>query len=90
MAAPLEDWLFTDHASSEMARRDIDATSVEAVLANPEERFTVRPGRDVFQSRIIIDNTQYLMRVFVDVDRSPVEIVTVYLSSKISKYWRSP
>jgi hypothetical protein len=30
----------------------------------------------------------YLVRVFVDVDRQPAEVVTVYRTSKVSKYWR--
>lgn len=29
----------------------------------------------------------YLVRVFVDVDRDPAEIVTVYRTSRIEKYW---
>ena len=31
---------------------------------------------------------EYLVRVFVDVDRDPAEVVTVYQTSKIEKYWR--
>jgi hypothetical protein len=30
-----------------------------------------------------------LLRVFVDVDRDPPEVVTVYRTSKIEKYWRT-
>ena len=30
----------------------------------------------------------YLVRVFVDVDRNPPEVVTVCRTSRISKYWR--
>jgi len=28
------------------------------------------------------------VRVFVDVDRRPAEVVTAYRTSKIGKYWR--
>ncbi|MBW2163127.1 MAG: hypothetical protein JRF43_01390 [Deltaproteobacteria bacterium] len=47
-------------------------------------------GRSVMQSRISMDGTekQYLVRVFVDVDRHPYEVVTAYKTSKIEKYWR--
>jgi len=31
---------------------------------------------------------RYLVRVFVDVDRSPPEVVTVYRTSKVERYWR--
>jgi hypothetical protein len=30
----------------------------------------------------------YLVRVFVDVDRDPPEVVTAYRTSKLPKYWR--
>ena len=33
--------------------------------------------------------TTYLLRVFVDTDREPPEVVTVYRTSKITKYWRA-
>ena len=33
-----------------------------------------------------IDGKSYLIRVFVDVDRTPPEIVTAYRTSKIRKY----
>ncbi len=47
----------------------------------------VRPGREVVHSRIEFAGRRYLVRVFVEVDRSPVEVVTVYRTSKIDKYW---
>jgi hypothetical protein len=39
--------------------------------------------------RLEVAGKRYLVRVFVDVDRSPAEVVTVYRTSKIEKYWRS-
>jgi hypothetical protein len=30
----------------------------------------------------------YLIRVFVDVDRRPAEVVTAYRTGKLEKYWR--
>jgi hypothetical protein len=32
----------------------------------------------------------YLLRVFLDVDRRPAEIVTVYLTGKFAKYEAEP
>jgi hypothetical protein len=29
------------------------------------------------------------VRVFVDVDRAPPEVVTAYRTSKLAKYWRA-
>jgi hypothetical protein len=60
------------------------------VLGAPEQRYEVRAGRDVLQGRTSLGEPPrtYLVRVFVDVDREPAEVVTAYRTSKISKYWR--
>ena len=47
----------------------------------------VRPGRIILQSRARIGTHNQLVRVFVDVDVSPAQVVTVYRTSKIDKYW---
>jgi Domain of unknown function (DUF4258) len=80
----------TDHARLEMTRRQISAAEVESVLAAPEQTECVREGRAVYQSRIELGEPAktYLLRVVVDVDRQPSEVVTVYRSSKVHKYWR--
>jgi len=78
------------HARSEMLRRGISAELVEAVLAAPEQRWPLRPGRDVVHSRVEMGSPAklYLLRVIVDVDRAPAEVVTAYRTSKLDKYWR--
>jgi hypothetical protein len=87
---PLVDVVFTEHARLEMAHRLIDEEIVRRVLANPEQRFEVRPGRHVLQSRVVASGSEkaYLVRVFADVDRVPGAIVTVYRTSRIAKYWK--
>lgn len=89
MARPIEQYRITPHAAFEMRRRRIDQAVVRAVLAAPEQRHSVRRGRDVLQSRIELADKTYLFRVFVDVDRHPAEVVTVYRTSNIRKYWRT-
>ena len=88
MAESVEDYVITPHAAFEMARRGILEETVRAVLAGPEQRYPVRPGREVLQSRTERAGRVYLIRVFVDADRHPAEVVTVYLTSKVAKYWR--
>ena len=79
--------ILTDHATARLAKRGIDAARVRAVLATPEHVTPFRPGRVVAQA-MIDDN--HLMRVFVDVDREPPEVVTVYVTSKLPKYRSRP
>jgi hypothetical protein len=80
----------TDHARWEMMRRQIRAAAVESVLAAPEQTACGRAGRAVYHSRIEVGEPAkpYLLRVVVDVDRQPSEVVTVYRSRKVHKEWR--
>jgi len=62
---------------------------VQSVLATAEQEFEIRPGRIVLQSRAVMEQgKRFLVRVFVDVDREPAEVITAYRTSKISKYWK--
>ncbi len=89
MVQPIDDYRVTPHAAFEMERRGIDETVVRRVLAAPGQRYPIRPGRDVLQSSISFEGKTYLVRVFVDADRKPAEVVTVYRTSNIARYWRS-
>ena len=78
--------IFSEHATGQLAKRGITLEAVRAVLAGAEDVMELRPGRVVAQGMV----GQHLLRVFVDVDRQPPEVVTAYLTSKISKYRRLP
>lgn len=75
----------------EMTRRQISEQDVAKALAAPERTEEVREGRMVYQSRIESGEPPktYLLRVFVDIDREPPEVVTAYRTSRIAKYWRA-
>lgn len=89
-AKPITNYRITAHAREEMTRRQITEEDVAKVLAGPEQTETIRKGRKVYQSRLQSGEPPrtYLLRVFVDIDRFPPEVVTVYRTSKVAKYWR--
>jgi hypothetical protein len=89
--SPPGEYRFTDHARFEMERRGISEAEIARVLSAPEQSDLVRPGRAVYQSRIGFEDPQktYLLRVFLDIDRQPAEVVTAYRTSKVDKYWKS-
>jgi len=89
MAEPLGTYRLTSHALRGIQRRGIQMAEVRQVLSSPQQRYTVRPGRDVLQRKTAQSGKVYLLRVFVDVDRHPAEVVTAYKTSKIAKYRRS-
>jgi hypothetical protein len=88
---PVTRYHLTNHAQIEMVRRQISDADVDRVLSSPEQAMSVRPGRVVYQFRLEMGNPPaiYLLRIFIDIDHDPAEVVTVYRTSKIGKYWRS-
>jgi hypothetical protein len=89
--SPLFEHRITDHARFEMERRGISEAEIARVLSAPEQTDMIRPGRAVYQSRLEFEEPGkiYLLRVFVDIDRRPTEVVTAYRTSKVEKYWKS-
>jgi hypothetical protein len=84
--------VLTGHARQQLARRNIDEADVRAVLAAPDHVETVRPGRVVAQKRLSLEAPprDYLLRVFVDIDRDPAAIVTAYRTSRLARYRSQP
>lgn len=71
-----------------MIARQISTDEVHAVVIDPDQVTGVSDKRIVLQSIIEVDEKNYLLRAFADIDRDPPVIVTVYRTSKIDKYWR--
>jgi len=89
MPVGIKKYRLTEHALFEMKRRGIIKEDIEKVLANPEQVVKVREERVVFQSRVERGKSSriYLLRIFVDMDRRPAEVVTAYYTTKTDKYW---
>jgi hypothetical protein len=77
MAEPLDEYRITSHAIVEMKRRGIDYARVAPHDAR-------RPRR----AKISFGDETCLVRVFVDVGRKSAEVVTVYRTGNIARYWR--
>lgn len=88
-AEPIIDYILTDHAVRELRRRGITKEDIEGVLRSPAQSLDLRPGRVILQSKIQEGGTEYVLRVFIDIDRNPAEVVTAYRTSKVAKYWRN-
>ena len=81
---------FSIHALSEMKQRNISREMVESVLANPEQIIPELHGRNVYQSKLDFGTGKlFLLRVVVVDNTEPAIVVTVYRTSKLSKYWRT-
>jgi len=82
--------VWTTHARLQVVARGLAESDVESVLRVPSAIRAVRAGRVVVQAEKEIAGRLYLLRVFVDVDREPNEIVTAYRTSKIERYRGEP
>jgi hypothetical protein len=88
---PITEYVLTEHAREEMTRRQITEADIAKVLASPGQTELARAGRVAYQSQVQMGDPpkMYLLRVFVDTDREPARVVTVYRTSKIEKYWKA-
>jgi hypothetical protein len=84
-------YIITPHALAAIERRGLGLPLVESVIRNPDQQIEIRPGRVVRQSMRVLGphNRVYLVRVVLDIDRSPAVVVTAYRTTKIAKYWRA-
>jgi hypothetical protein len=80
---------FSTHVQEEMTRRGIALAIVEAVLASPDQKVPEHSGVICYQSKIEFEHKQYLVRVMVNEGVTPMKVVTVYRTSKISRYWET-
>ena len=74
-----------------MLRRGIAREILHQVVTAPEQRIDLRLGRVILQSRLKqrAGEATCLVRIVVDIDRRPPEVVTAYRTSRIAKYWRA-
>jgi len=68
----------------------MDEAIILRIARAPEQVIPVRPGREIRQSKAIVPpgGSEYLVRIVVDIKPNTSEVVTVYRTSKIEKYWR--
>ena len=82
---------YTRHAEEEMLRRQIPREIVESVLNTPHQIVDEYGDKKAYQSKIDFGGGKvYLVRVVVDDTVDPKSVITVYRTSKITKYWREP
>lgn len=78
----------TLHAEEQIVLRKLTRELVVRVVTAPEQIIPAKGNRYFAQSRFVKDGKEYLLRVLVETSGSERFIVTVYPTSKISKYWQ--
>lgn len=82
---------FSNHVLERAQERGISVSIIEVVLANPAQIVddeSAEPGQKVYQSVVnFVGQRDYLVRIFVNTDKTPPIVKSVYRTSKISKYY---
>jgi hypothetical protein len=83
------DLVFSKHSLEQMVRRGIKSETVLSVVSHPDQMIAddEEPTMVIYQSLIKEDNQMFLLRVFVNREKHPNMIVTLYKTTKISKYY---
>jgi len=77
---------FSKHALERMKQRGIPEKQVRMVVSNPDS-IVKADHRTIFQSLIESESGKtYLFRVFLNTEKDPNVVITVYKTSKLEKY----
>ena len=74
------------HALDQMKLRGIEESIVNDILTEPGQIITDE-DKTIYQSVIVDKGRQYLIRIFVNHLKIPNMVITVYKTSKITKYY---
>lgn len=82
----MADIIFSRHAIEQMALRGISEEIVLQIINNPGNIITEQ-DKKIYQSVVLLGEEKYLVRVFVNPSKQPNVVITVYKTSKITKYY---
>lgn len=82
-------FVFSKHVLEELDERKIARELVEQVLQSPQQKVPEVENVTCYQSRVDMGGKEYLLRVMVNETVNPAKVVTVYRTSKVTKYWRA-
>jgi len=82
----MKDIIISKHAFEQMGLRNISEADVRNTVFNPEH-IIAQDGLKVYHRIIQVEGKSYLFRIFINDLVDPNIVVTVYRTSKISKYY---
>lgn len=81
-------FVFSRHAKERMQHRNIPTAVVNQVLQNPQQ-ILHEADYHIYQSVITFIDGEFLLRIFINYKVHPQNIITVYRTSKLTKYYES-
>ncbi|MCK4910112.1 MAG: DUF4258 domain-containing protein [Thermodesulfovibrionales bacterium] len=79
----------TDHARFEAERRGISEDEISSIVLSPQQRIPSKKERVILQNKYYDkdEGKDMLLRVIGSEKGDVFEVITVYKTSKIEKYW---
>ena len=71
-----------------MARRQISLEQVESLMNDPDQIQEAHGGLVCYQGLSTMNGKPGLLRAIINDALNPKNIVTIYLTTKIKKYWK--
>jgi hypothetical protein len=75
-------------AQKKAARRAIKEEWIEETTRSPDQVVSGYGGRTIAQKKYQINNRDYILRVVYDEYQDSYIVITTYLTSQISRYWK--
>jgi len=82
------DFLLSRHVKEQMERREIPEDLVMEVLRSPDQVISYEQYK-VYQKVFSLGQGQFLLRAFINDTKEPPILITVYKTSKLSKYYEN-
>ncbi len=82
----MSDFSISKHAKEQMELRGISEEVILKIL-NGAQQVITQEGKRIYQSIINFEDGIYLVRIFVNIEKEPFIVITVYRTSKIDKYY---
>jgi len=81
--------ILSGHAVFEAKRRDIDEGLIRSMVIKPQQKISSKRGRVIVQGiyQDQIEDKETLLRIIGKETIDKFEVITVYKTSKIKKYW---
>ena len=75
-------------AHKKAARRTIKKEWIEETILSPDQVVSGYGGRTIAQKKYRVDTKDYLLRVIYEEHEDSYIVITTYLTSQISRYWK--
>jgi hypothetical protein len=82
------EFIISKHAKEQIEAREIPISCLLAVSKKPDQTYKSLLMEQFVNQRLHFGEKTYLLRVFIDFQKNPPVIISVYRTSNIKKYWR--